>query len=95
MSDFVRVTTSAEVWAVIRARHGKDMVPFSSFSDPDGTFNGGPGEVGRMETTYGFAGSDFEFIGARTTWDIDPSRLHVRVNEEHRYWLSLPKKEQS
>ena len=41
--SYVQITTSAEVWAVIKARHGNDLSVFESFSDPDGTFNGGPG----------------------------------------------------
>lgn len=84
--------TSAEVWAVIRAKHHADLVPFSTFSDPDGTMFGGSGQNGRMETAYGFQGADFPIMEAVTTWDIDRSEPYKRLNEKHRYWLCLPRK---
>lgn len=87
MAEWKRISTSAEVAAVIRARHGKELVVFSSFSDPDGTFNGGAGERGRMETAWGFKGADAPILEARTTWDIDPEHDYRRINEQHEYWL--------
>lgn len=91
MSDYIKIPTSPEVWAVIRARH-PEMVPFASFSDPDGTFNGGPGQRGRMETAYGIKGHDFPLIETRTTWDIDPQN-DGRRNMQHEYWLCIGKKD--
>lgn len=38
--SYAQITTSAEVWAVIHARHSNDLSVFESFSDPDGRFNG-------------------------------------------------------
>lgn len=35
MSTHKRVITSPEVWAVIKARHGKELKVFETFSDPD------------------------------------------------------------
>jgi hypothetical protein len=87
MADWLRIQTSAEVAAVIRARHGKQLVVFASFSDPDGTFNGGAGERGRMETAWGFNGASDPILEARTTWEIDPEQRHKRINEQHEYWL--------
>ncbi|GAB3416858.1 hypothetical protein NX774_12005 [Massilia agilis] len=91
MRDWKRIPTSAEVAAVIRARHGKELVVFSSFSDPDGTFNGGAGVRGRMETAWGFSGADAPILEARTTWDIDIEQQYGRANEKHEYWLCAAK----
>lgn len=91
MSDYKLIATSAEVWAVIKARHHDDLVPMSSFSDPDGTFNGGSGERGRMETSYGFRGADYPMMEARTTWRIVPGD-YKRHDETHEYWLCIPSK---
>ena len=89
MSDYTRVSTSAEVWAVIHARH-KDLIVFSSFSDPDGTFNGGSGETGRMETSYGFKGSDCPLMEYRQTWsNVAGSKKDVSFQ----YYLCLPQKD--
>ena len=87
--SYVQITTSAEVWAVIKARHGNDLSVFESFSDPDGTFNGGPGEIGRMMTAYGFKGATEPIIKAETMWRIDPDRPHARIDEKHHYWLCV------
>jgi hypothetical protein len=91
MADWIRIPTSPEVAAVIRARHGKDLVVFASFSDPNGTFNDGPGEHGRMETAWGFKDSVVPILEARTTWDIDPENEYKRLNEQHEYWLCTAK----
>lgn len=87
--SYVQITTSAEVWAVIKARHGQNLKVFESFSDPDGTFNGGSGERGRMVTAYGFDGAPEPIIKAQTTWRIDPDRPHARIDETHHYWLCV------
>jgi len=91
MRNYKRIPTSAEVCAVIRVRHSKELTVFSTFSDPDGTFNGGPGEFGRMETSYGFNGfnCDYPLIEYRTTWEIDHDQPSKRVNEKHEYWLCV------
>lgn len=87
MSKTMRIATSAEVWAVIRARH-PDMVVFGSFSDPDGSFSGG--SRGQMMTEYGFRNCEIPLLRAETTWDIGPEGSHERLNEQHKYWLSVP-----
>lgn len=92
MPDYKRIKTSAEVWAVIKARHPELRV-FSSFSDPEGSFMGGSGTVGRMETAYGFSNGDYPLMEARTTWGINHDEPHKRMNEEHEYWLCVPIKE--
>lgn len=92
MSEYRRVSTSAEVWAVIRARH-PDLCVFESFSDPNGAFNGGSGLTGRMETALGFRGEDYPLIAAKTTWGINPDEPYKRMNERHEYWLCLPVRE--
>lgn len=90
MADHLRLPTSPEVWAVLRVRHGKEMGVYGSFSNPDGTFNGGPGETGEMHTIYCLNGAVTPFMEARTTWTIDPERPHKRIDEKHEYWLCLP-----
>lgn len=93
MSDYRKMPTSREVWAVIRARHN-DMVVFGSFSDPNGDQFGGGGTQGKMFSSFGFKNADYPLIEAETTWDIDPENPHRRQNEKHQYWLCLPKKEE-
>lgn len=85
MSDYKRVQTSAEVWAVIRARH-PELIVFGSYSAPDGDHFGDPSK-GKMFTSYGFEHSDCPVIEAQTTWDIDPESPHKRNNQQHEYWL--------
>lgn len=94
MGDYKTVPTSPEVWAVIKARHHADLVVFSSFSNPDGTFHGGCGQQGEMFTAYGLKGADYPLMEARTTWTIDREQPHTRVDEDHKYWLCLPVKEE-
>lgn len=91
--DMPAFVTSAEVWAVLKARHGDVLKCFSSFSDPTGTFNGGPGLEGRMETTYCLPGADYPLIGARTTWKINPEKEYERVDTQHTYYLFVAIKE--
>jgi hypothetical protein len=45
MSNYKRRVTSPEVWAVIKARHSKDLVVFETYSS-----------IGHMQTRYGFKG---------------------------------------
>jgi len=91
MSDYKRVPTSAEVWAVIRARH-PELLVFGSYSAPDGDQFGDPSK-GKMFTSYGFEHGDFPVMEAQTTWDIDPEAMRKRKNERHEYWLCLPVRE--
>lgn len=93
MTDYARLTTSAEVYAVIMAKHRDQMAAFATFSDPDGTFNGGPGVVGRMDTVWGIAGCDYPILEIQTRWDIDPTQPHKRVDQTHSYFLLMAKKE--
>lgn len=85
-SGFRKVKTSAEVWAVLRARHSDDMELFSSFSDPTGSMFG-RSNVGRMETEWAMRGAGGPMLAALTTWDIDPEQAYKRINEKHEYWL--------
>lgn len=79
--------TSAEVWAVLFARHGDELEPISSFSDPTGTFAGGTGDQGRMETCYRLRGADLPLLGVRTTWDI--GKNDEQINKRHQYFLII------
>lgn len=88
--DHRKVPTSAEVWAVIRARH-KDLKPFSSYSAPDGDQFGNPSQAVMM-TEYGLPNAPCALIGARTTWDVPrPGMCQCdRPNEATEYWLCVP-----
>lgn len=91
--EYLCVETSAEVWAVIQARHGKQLRVFSSFSDPSGTQFGGGGTEGRMETTYGFARGDHPVIGAKTTWTIETidGTTQARGERQTTYFMMIPR----
>ena len=81
--EYVKVTTSPEVWAVIRARHS-ELIVFNSYSAPDGDqFNK---DQAVMMTEYGFNKSGCPLIGAETRWEINRENPHKRVNEIHSYW---------
>jgi len=87
------IPTSAEVWAVIHARHRDTLKVFSSYSYPDGNPNGDPNQA-RMFTAYGFERSDCPLLAVRTTWDIERDEngdaKPGRKNEKHEYWLCAP-----
>ncbi len=93
MSSYKKIPTSAEVWAVIHARHRGELKVFSSYSAPDGDPHGDPTQ-GRMCTAYGFERGDWPVIEARTTWDIERddsgNAKSTRKNEKHEYWLCAP-----
>ena len=86
MSEVVRIPTTPEVWAVIHASHRGHLRLYSSFSDPDGTFRGGAGVYGVMETEYSLDGTDYPILKARTEWNIRGSQ---RLNETNKYWLCV------
>ena len=93
MNEYKKILTSAEVWAVIHARHHGELKVFSSYSAPDGDMYGNPHQ-GIMYTAYGFECGDWPVIEARTTWDIErddrgQATLN-RNNEKHEYWLCAP-----
>lgn len=86
--NYKSMETSAEVWAVIKARHN-DLMVFGSYSAPDGDQYGDPSQ-GRMDTSLGFKGSDYPIMEARTEWTIDRDNPSKRIDEATRYWLCLP-----
>lgn len=88
MSEYKKIKTTPEVWAVIRASH-PDLIVFSSFSNPDGRAFGGAGENGEMQTAFGVSGCDYPLIEAVTRWDIDQEQPYKRINEVHHYWLCV------
>ena len=91
MSDYIKVPTSAEVWAVIKARHGNSLAVFESFSNPDGSFMGNCRP--EMMTVYGFHDSAFPLMGARTTWETQTDGK--RGNERTEYWLCIVDRERA
>lgn len=88
--NYKTIPTSPEVWAVIKAKHHKDLVVFSSFSNPNGDFNGNLTGIGEMFTAYGFKDADYPLMEVKTTWKIDIENNYLRNNEKHEYWLCLP-----
>ncbi len=86
MSRTIHVPTSAEVWAVIKARH-PELVVFSSYSDPDDKHAIG---TCTMRTSYGFNHCrDYPIISTETTWEKSDKNDGERVNEKHSYWLCV------
>ncbi len=84
-----KVTTSIEVYAVIRAKHGDELQVFSSYSAPDGDYYGNP-DQGRMFTEWGFKGAECPIYGSEHRWDIDRDKPHNRNNQTSEYWLCIP-----
>ena len=74
--SYGRILTSAEVFAVLMARHPELRV-FGSYTAPD---------KGKMSTSYCFEQCDYPIIEIQTTWDID-TEGYGRKNEKHKYWL--------
>lgn len=62
-----KVATSAEVYAVIRARHQAEMVVFGTISEPDGNPWGDSDDC-RMMTEWGIKGCDMPLIGINQRW---------------------------
>jgi hypothetical protein len=87
MAKWKKIETSAEVWAVIHARHNLQV--FGSFSAPGGSPWGDPDQA-EMQTSYCFHGSDWPLLEARTTWRIDRSDPVKRYDEKREYWLCYP-----
>lgn len=89
--EYSKITTSAEVWAVIHARHKKDLVVFSSFSNLSGGELGSDQYRGRMMTEYSFKDAECPLLGADTQWDTpDEEPKYKRLNEVTEYWLCVP-----
>ncbi len=86
MIDYIRVPTSAEVWAAIRARHPELRV-YGRACVPDGD----PSK-GKTFTSYCFKLGVYPVIEAETTWEIDQEFPLTHKNERHKYWLCIPVK---
>lgn len=93
MSEYIKIPTSAEVYAVIFTKHRDSLRVFSSFSDPEGRFHGGIGEKAVMETSWGFESSDYPIMEVKSSWGIDPEAPRKRVDQKHEYWLCVAIKE--
>lgn len=79
--DYRLMPTSAEVYAVLRARHKDDLELFSSLTSMDDQ------EGNLMSTSWGFEGASVPLIACRYTWK---SRDNERFDEESDYWLCVP-----
>jgi len=91
LSDYYKIPTTREVWAVIHASH-PNMEVFSIYSAPEGNSHGDL-DQGVMETAYALKGCDFPIIEARSTWERNRVVKYERKNEKTEYWLCVAKKE--
>ena len=80
-----KVYTSAEVYAVIRARHAADMTVFGTISEPDGNPWGDSDDC-RMLTEWGIKGHDVPLIGIDQRWSKDAAQSGHR-DDTYTYWL--------
>lgn len=75
--EYAKVPTSLDVYRAIYEQHKADLVPWSSFSDPDGQYFGP-----RMDTVWALRGADAPLIGIVTTWERYDEQSN-RVGEQH------------
>lgn len=87
MTRYTKITTSAEVWAVLKARHGAQMRVYGSYSAPEGDHMGDPTQAVMM-TEYAFADAQWPLMGARTTWQVGDYSF-PRQTEQSEYWLCV------
>lgn len=80
MTDYKKMPTSPEVWAVIHARH-TDLKVFASYTAPDGDMYGDH-NLAVMMTEYCLPGADYPLIGCRTTYPVGK-----RYEAVHEYWI--------
>ena len=85
MNRYRKVETSAEVWAVLKAKHGAALRVFGSYSAPEGDHMGDPTQAVMM-TEYGFEDGQWPLMGARTTWELT-EKPGERKNEQTAYWM--------
>lgn len=77
-------TTSAEVYAVIMAKHGKEMTVHSSYSDPTGNRNHFSTGMPEMITEWGFKNADFPLI------KIESKKEHEEIKEwNNTYYIAI------
>ena len=88
MSDhYLRITTSAEVWNVLRARHAAELRVYGSYSAPEGDQFTGPSKA-VMKTEYAFEDARWPLMGACTRWDVADT-TYPRKSERTEYWLCV------
>ena len=88
--DWEVIPTPPEVYAAVYKAHS--LKTFSSFTDPTGTFRGGPGEEGRIETVLGLEGADYPLFALRTTFPLDETGKQCG-DWVHEYYLIVAVKE--
>ena len=86
-NEYRRVPTSAEVWAVLNARHASELRVYGSYSAPEGDSFGDPSKT-VMKTEYSFEDARWPIMGACTTWDVADATF-PRTSERTNYWLCV------
>ena len=86
-NEYSKVPTSAEVWAVLKARHGAELRVYGSYSAPEGDSFGDP-SIAVMMTEYAFEDAKWPLLGARTTWAVGDAS-YPRKTESTQYWLCV------
>ena len=80
MLPYIRIPTSAEVAAVILARH-PDIRVVAGSTDM---------ERGRIVTAYGFDQAGCPLLEIEATWEPIPREDGSRRNERTAHWLCVP-----
>ena len=81
--NYVGIETTYEVYCAIVLAHQVRLRVFSYTRDNE------------ADTVWGFPESETPILHANTRWDDCDEGTHQRRNEQHRYWLCLPKEVQS
>ncbi len=89
MLEWKKIPTSAEVYAVIWAKHCDELRPFASYTYCDGIPYGNP-DRGEVMTEWGIENSDVALIGSLQTYDIVRSEKSTgHINRQFEYWICV------
>ncbi|MBW1711084.1 MAG: hypothetical protein JRJ73_14590, partial [Deltaproteobacteria bacterium] len=78
---YYSIFTTKEAWEAVYRAHRKDLHVFNAFTNMDN---------GEIMTEYGFSGAACPFMGAFTTWIVNPEKPTARINEKTQYWFCVP-----
>ena len=89
---YKEIETSAEVVAVIWAKHRKELIVFESYTDPDGTCPMGNG-MPKAETAWGISGSSDPLFRTVHTWETGED-WYTKTKEKVVHTLCVPMNEE-